>query len=191
MLVDSEQDAVLIAHLKRGERITTGSSRGKHISLARLKELFIQATKREDTTVALAPDEIGRSGYPYPVKPSTDAPQIYATPDFRVYLQWLWLVCCNSRNPRNLQGLLSESSQNVLHFQNHQSSELVSEVYFQATAVDSDLLTQLSLNAYFWLTEQYRNRHRSLRQHMTRNTRTHCHKREDNTHSKGTVRFAW
>ena len=81
MLVDSEQDAVLIAHLKRGERITTGSRRGKHISLARLKELFIQATNR------LAPDEIGKSGYPYPVKPSTDAPQIYATPDFRVYLQ--------------------------------------------------------------------------------------------------------
>ena len=48
MLVDSEQDAVLITHLKRGERITTGSRRGKHISLARLKELFIQATKRED-----------------------------------------------------------------------------------------------------------------------------------------------
>ena len=48
MLVDSEQDAVLIAHLKRGERITTGSRRGKHISLARLKELFIQATNRED-----------------------------------------------------------------------------------------------------------------------------------------------
>ena len=48
VLIDTKQNAIFITHLKRGEGVATSSRRGKHISLARFKELFIQATKRED-----------------------------------------------------------------------------------------------------------------------------------------------
>ena len=48
VLIDTKQNAIFITHLKRGEGVATSSRRGKHISLARFKELFIQATKREN-----------------------------------------------------------------------------------------------------------------------------------------------
>ena len=48
MLVDSEQDAVLITHLKRGEGIATGRRGCQHIALAGLEQLLIQLTERKD-----------------------------------------------------------------------------------------------------------------------------------------------
>ncbi len=48
MLVDSEQDAILITHLKRGEGIATGRRGCQHIALASLEQLLIQLTERKD-----------------------------------------------------------------------------------------------------------------------------------------------
>ena len=48
MLINTEQDAILVTHLKRGEGIATGRRGCQHIALAGLEQLLIQLTERKD-----------------------------------------------------------------------------------------------------------------------------------------------
>ena len=48
MLINTEQDAILVTHLKRGEGIATGRRGCQHIALVGLEQLLIQLTERKD-----------------------------------------------------------------------------------------------------------------------------------------------
>ena len=47
MLVDSQKDAVVITHLKRGEGVAAGNAGGQDIPLGAFKQLFLQCHQRQ------------------------------------------------------------------------------------------------------------------------------------------------